>query len=227
MSSYWYFKSRKGPNCKAARLRRLSIKSSEINRGVETEHWMHSVSQDEQRFDELRPVKSKPRGRATSIDGIENSWSGKSQTGTNFECFVSKIFKILIPNNSPRFQFSKIWKLIRLDISQEFLAVGQFQKKQKSEIYFFFSSFRKEQNNSKYYYWCVRKSFWSMTNIMKWGLSETKSQEKYHKSYDKKLTKAEALWIATYCTLCLKELIPVVAQFFKWKRGVKNMVDLG
>ena len=36
------------------------------------EHWMHSVSQDEQRFDELRSLEQKPRGRAFIVEGIGN-----------------------------------------------------------------------------------------------------------------------------------------------------------
>ena len=72
MSSYRYLKIRKCSNCKATRLRKLSIESSGINGGVEIEHWMHWVSQDEQRFDELRTLEWKPRGRAPSFEGIGN-----------------------------------------------------------------------------------------------------------------------------------------------------------
>ena len=43
-----------------------------MNGGVEMEHWMHSVFQDEQRFDELRSLEQKPRGRAPSVEGIGN-----------------------------------------------------------------------------------------------------------------------------------------------------------
>ena len=70
ISSYWYLKTRKGSNYKAAWLRRLSIESAEMNGGVEIEHWRYSVSQDEQRFDELRTLEWKPSGRASSIEGI-------------------------------------------------------------------------------------------------------------------------------------------------------------